>query len=408
MRPPSAPERSTAGARLPPVVSGTGVSLEIPVLRRLDVHAFRAPIDSPVRTSFGVMTERPAVVVRVEDQDGAAGWGEIWCNFPACGAEHRGRLAASVLAPGLLGRRFASPVCACDMMVEDTRILALQSREFGPLAQAMAGVDLALWDLVARRAGQPLYQLLGGRQTPCEVPTYASGINPDTAVDAMARARDSGFSAFKVKIGFDPHGDRRVAAAVAESLGTGERFMVDANQAWTLEQALDQLPTLAKTGVHWLEEPLPADAPAGDWQALARASAVAIAAGENLASSEAFVAAADAGYLQVIQPDICKWGGISRCVPVARYVLQAGLRYCPHYLGGGIGLLASAHVLAAVGGDGLLEVDVNPNPLRDALTAGTATVKQGMMTLPDGPGIGVEPPLHDLTPWRTLHLIERT
>ena len=71
--------------------------------------------------------------------------------------------------------------------------------------------------------------------------------------------------------------------------------------------------------------------------------------------------------MAVVQPDVAKWGGISGCLPVARRVVAARRRYCPHYLGGGIGLLASAHLLAAVGGDGLLEVDCNPNPLREGL-----------------------------------------
>lgn len=397
-----------SATRLPPVaVDAAAESLAVPELHSVDIHVYRAPIDDPVRTSFAAMADRPAVIVRVEDRDGVAGWGEIWCNFPACGAEHRGRLAASVLAPRLLGRSFPSPADAHETLVRETRILALQTREFGPLAQAISGVDLALWDLAARRAGQPLCRLLGGPRAAPNVPAYASGINPDNAVDVIGRTREAGFPAFKVKIGFDREGDHRVVAAVAGALRTGERFMVDANQGWTLDQALAFVPALADAGAQWLEEPLPVDSAAGDWAALARESAVALAGGENLASTEAFVAAVDGGCLQVIQPDICKWGGISRCVPVARYALQTGRRYCPHYLGGGIGLLASAHVLAAVGGDGMLEVDINPNPLRDGLAGPAIAVRDGVLTLPDGPGIGIEPPLGELEAWRTLHLHER-
>jgi L-alanine-DL-glutamate epimerase-like enolase superfamily enzyme len=117
----------------------------------------------------------------------------------------------------------------------------------------------------------------------------------------------------------------------------------------------------------WIEEPLRADRPAAEWAALAAATSTPLAAGENLLGLDAFDEAVAARRYAVVQPDIAKWGGISGCWPVIARVRAAGLRYCPHYLGAGIGLAASAHLLAAVGGDGLLEVDANPNPLRSAL-----------------------------------------
>src|SRR3546814_16875627 len=86
----------------------------------------------------------------------------VWCNFPGCGAEHRGRLVATVLAPLLTGRDVQDPVLEWRRLTEATRILALQSGEAGPFAQAIAGIDIALWDLAARRAGLPLWRLPGG------------------------------------------------------------------------------------------------------------------------------------------------------------------------------------------------------------------------------------------------------
>ena len=80
-----------------------------PAIARVEAHVLRWPVKVPVRTSFGVMHDRPAVLVRVEDGEGAFGWGEAWCNFPACGAEHRARLIETLLAPLVVGRRFASP-----------------------------------------------------------------------------------------------------------------------------------------------------------------------------------------------------------------------------------------------------------------------------------------------------------
>ena len=95
----------------------------------------------------------------------------------------------------------------------------------------------------------------------------------------------------------------------------------------------------------------------------------------------------------MIQPDIAKWGGISAVAPIARDIRAAGKMFCPHYLGGGIGLLASAHLLAAIGGDGLLEVDCNENPLRDDFCGAVAQVVDGTIKLTEDPGLGISPDL---------------
>ena len=163
--------------------------------------------------------------------------------------------------------------------------------------------------------------------------------------------------------------------------------MVDANQAWTLDQALAGLPNLAPYPIKWLEEPMMADRPTEEWQKLADASSIPLAAGENMINAQEFDDAITGNCFGVIQPDLCKWGGISGVLPVAQKIIAAGKRYCPHYLGGGVGLAASAHLLAAVGGGGMLEIDSNDNALRGDLFSPTIT--NGQITLSDETGLGV-------------------
>jgi D-galactarolactone cycloisomerase len=361
---------------------------------RVEAFVFRCPIATPVRTSFGTMHDRPAVFVRVEDADGAVGWGEAWCNFPAVGAEHRARLLQSVLAPLATSRGFDGPAEAFEFLTERTAVLAIQSGEPGPMAQCIAGIDLALWDLCARRAGQPLWRFLGGHAD--RIPVYASGINPDLPEQVVAARMAEGYRAFKLKIGFGRERDLRNLAALRELLGPGLPLMVDANQGWTLEQACAMVPSLREFDLGWLEEPLRADRPWSEWQQLQRATDIPLAGGENVQGPDAFDAAIRSGALSVLQPDLAKWGGISGCWPVVAQAIAQGLRYCPHYLGGGIGLLASAHVLAAAGGDGALEVDANPNPLRSELAAPVARLEAGACRLGEAPGIGVVPDLKQL------------
>ena len=363
-------------------------------IRSLRALVWRYPLKTPVVTSFGTMRDRPMVLVRAEDTDGNAGWGEIWCNFPAVGAEHRARLVHGVLAPIVTSRSFDNASAAFDALTEQTTVLALQAGEPGPFAQAIAGVDIALWDLEARRAQQPLWRFLGG--TSPRVKVYASGLNPDRPADIAATRRNEGYRAFKLKIGFGRERDIANVGALREALGDGVDLMVDANQAWSLEMAIEMAAALEPFYIGWLEEPLRADRPWSDWQSLRERTRIPLAAGENVAGDDAFDAALAANVLSVVQPDIAKWGGYTRGIPVARRIVQSSARFCPHWLGGGVGLLASAHALAAVGGGGMLEVDANPNPLRSATCGPLATVTDGCGVLNNRPGLGLEPDLAGL------------
>ena len=339
----------------------------------------------PVQTSFGTMYDRPGVFVELKDGEGNKGLGEIWCNFPACGAEHRARLLETAVFSALIRVSFDTPAQCFSALTKQFARLAIQSGEPGPIAQCIAGVDVALWDMVARRVGVPLFRLLGG--TNAYIPAYASGINPANAVKTVERCRAEGHRAFKLKIGFDRAGDLANIAQITAALERDEVFMVDANQAWTVDEALNTLPELAAFSLGWIEEPIMADRPVDEWLALALATSVPLAAGENMISAQDFARGISKPALDVIQPDLCKWGGISGVLPVAKDIMAAGKRYCPHYLGGGIGLAASAHVLAAVGGDGMLEIDSNDNPLRNILFAPPVT--RGQLTLLETPGLGV-------------------
>jgi D-galactarolactone cycloisomerase len=342
-----------------------------------------------VRTSFGVMHDRPMVLVQAEGADGVSGWGEVWCNFPAVGAEHRARLLTSVFAPMLEGAEAADPAALFASLTERTAVLAIQAGEPGPIAQCIAALDIALWDLAGQRARAPLWRLLGGRSP--RVPVYASGLNPDAPEKLAAQRREEGYTAFKLKVGFGSERDVANLTALRRTLGEDAQLMVDANQAWDYDAAVAMAPALAAFRLSWLEEPMRADVPLDRWQELAAHCQVPLAGGENMAGHTAFAAAIESGAFAVLQPDMAKWGGFSGCLPVARAILAGGRRYCPHYLGGGIGLLASAHLLAAAGGDGMLEVDANPNPLRTESCGALARVVEGFATLDDAPGLGFAP-----------------
>ncbi|KYG20763.1 mandelate racemase [Bradyrhizobium sp. AT1] len=368
-------------------------------IRSIEAFCFRYPLATPVVTSFGKMLNRPAVIVRAVDEDGVEGWGEAWSNFPAPGAEHRARLVNEVLAPGLVGRKFDGPAQAFDVLTAGTEVLALQCGEPGPFAQAISGIDLALWDLSARRQRLPLWRLLGGRSN--KVKVYASGINPGSAARTAEAALERGHRALKLKVGFGAETDLANLAALRGIVGAG-MLASDANQGWSVAQAMEMLPRLAEFDLRWLEEPIRADRPREEWRRLRAAAKMPIAAGENIASLDAFKEVLAEDVLGVVQPDIAKWGGLSLCAGLARDILKAGKTFCPHYLGGGIGLLASAHLLAGVGGDGWLEVDANDNPLRDLLCGPIIHVRDGAVELDHEPGLGIAPDIAGIACYRSV------
>jgi D-galactarolactone cycloisomerase len=366
-------------------------------LSSIETFAFRVPT-KPIKVSFGTFRDRPCVLVRVVDVDGHEGWGEVWCNWPAVGAEHRARLAADI-GERLIGRTLASPGEAFHSLTKEMEVLVLQTGESGPIAAAIAGIDIAIWDLSARKKGVPLYRHLGGPDTKF-VPVYATGINPDQPEEfAVARYRE-GHRAFKLKIGFGREIDVRNLANMRKALGNDAKLMCDANQALSLEAAIALSREIAPSNLSWLEEPLRVDAPADDWQTLATASPIELAGGENFQGDQ-FDGAVAGHVYGVLQPDVTKWGGITGNIRVGRAAVAAGKRYCPHYFGGGIALLASLHLLAAAGGEGLLEFDCHPNACREIVVGPLLPVHEGRVPVPTTPGLGSIPDLGAFARYRT-------
>ncbi len=358
---------------------------------RIEIFHYKAAISEPIVTSFGSIPARNAVLVRVEDADGAFGWGEIWANFPPCGAETKVRLLETLIVPTVLGKSWPSPAAALVDLTQRMRRNVIQSGEPGPFASCIAGLEVAFSDLAARKAGIPVWRALGRATTPEPLMAYASNLNPKGAPEYVAMCRERGYRAFKMKVAFDLTSDLANVREICAGLQSGERFMIDANQGWDLATARPAVEAFSHFPLDWIEEAIPADDPPEHWAELAMLSRVPLAGGENLIGFQAFDAAITAGHLGVIQPDICKWGGISGCVAVARRAVAAGRRYCPHWLNSGLGLHAAAHVLAAVGGGGMLEHDAMENPLQAVLAEPFPPLVQGRFALTDAPGLGVLP-----------------
>ena len=363
----------------------------------IETFVFRVPTE-PIKVSFGTFRDRAMALVRIVDSDGAEGWGEIWCNWPAVTAEHRARLAADI-GERLIGRTLESPDQAFHALTSELEVLVLQTGEQGPIAAAIAGIDIAMWDLVARKRNLPLYRALGALPR-ASLPVYATGINPDEPEKVAALHYANGHRAFKLKTGFGTGRDLRNLRAMREAIGPDAVLTCDANQALSVEQAIEFAQGAAPIGLQWFEEAIRVDQPVADWKRLAAESPIPLAGGENLQGRQFDDAIAD-NALKVFQPDVTKWGGITGNFQVGSMAVKAGKRYCPHYFSGGVALLSSLHCLAAAGGTGLLEFDCWPNANRELVVGDLLPVTDGTVPIPTGPGLGATPDMKGLEPYRT-------
>lgn len=344
--------------------------------------------DGPL-SSLGPMPTRNGMLIELKDRDGATGWGEAWCNFPPAGNVAKLALVRDVIAPLLLANDFDCWVAARPALEAALTRMVLHTGEPGPFAHCLAAIDTAMADMEARRRRIPLARLLSdGSAASAQV--YASTPNPRLLEDLVPKLCDAGHLAFKLKIGYGAAHDRETLSRFGK-IANGSALMVDANQSWEVESGARALSELEEWRPIFIEEPLRADAALGEWLALSRSSTLRLAAGENILGASRFAAHVEIGSLSVVQPDVAKWGGVSGAMEVGRHAAANGAECSLHFMGTALGLAASMHVLAALGGLGRVELDVNDNPLRTELGAIDLRVHDGAVRLPEGDGIGFEP-----------------
>jgi L-alanine-DL-glutamate epimerase-like enolase superfamily enzyme len=351
------------------------------------LRVFRSPVLDGVAMSFAPMGHRVMAVIEVQLADGSRGVGETWVNYPSWAWRERAATVAEGIAPLLVGRILATPVEAHELLMAALRPLGRQWGAPGPVHQAVSGLDTALWDLAARHAGLPLAVLLAGSGRPSELPVYASSLGPDDVAATAERCLTAGHAAVKVKLGFGRDRDLGNVRTARRVLGDGVRLYGDANQAWSLEEALDLVPALRDEGVEWLEEPLAGDDP-GELATLRRRGGLALATGENLYGAPAFAPYLEQGSVDIVQPDLSKVGGPTEYLKVAALAAPTGTTVNPHLYNGAVATATTLQVAAAVAATTAVEWDVRGNRLREAVDH--LLTDRGTVRVPDRPGLGVD------------------
>lgn len=342
------------------------------------VVALPFSMGGPYQSFAGQLWDRMEILlVKVETEGGLIGWGEAFGHaaIPAT------RMAIdSIIAPLMIGRDALDINAINRAILHSTHLLGRN----GPFVYGYAGVEIALWDLLGKRTGQPIWRLLGGRK-PGRLDAYASLLNYPTEELVAQNVRDAvktGYSAVKL------HQTARADVLAARAAAGDAAVMLDVNCAWLPPKAHAMAASMSQDGLHWLEEPV---WPPEDIEGLAslRRHGIPLSAGENVAGLFGFKTMIEAGAIDIAQPSVTKLGGISEMVRIVHLCQAKGVTVAPHSPYFGPGFIATLHIAAALIETPLIEVlwvEMEANPFDPWVRP-----QQGTLAVPERPGLGVVP-----------------
>ncbi|RAH37971.1 mandelate racemase/muconate lactonizing enzyme family protein [Halomonas sp. SL1] len=361
-------------------------------IERVQTHVLDYRLDQAFESASMRFERRQHCLVEIVCDDGTVGWGE--CLGPA-------RANATIV--GL----YADALVGADPLETEKLWLDLYHRlrdqgQRGLTMTALSGIDIALWDIKGKRYGAPVSELLGGRFRE-EIRAYATGSFrrdgvdrvQDVAEEVAGHARE-GFHGVKIKIGFDVEEDLRVIAAVREAIGPERRLMIDANHGYDVLEAIEVGKRAERFGIDWFEEPvLPEQLEA--YRAVRQGQPIPVASGENWHGRYAMLEPLATRAVDIVQPDVCGVGGVSEMRRVADMAAMFGVRLVPHVWGTAVCIAASLQCMAALPPnpprrrpiEPIMEFDRTTNPFRQAVVEAPLEHRDGVMRIPDGPGLGI-------------------
>lgn len=354
------------------------------------------------KSDFGQIRTFDACLVRIDTDKGITGWGE---GKNAAGSS--GTYAALVtlinkeFAPRLIGKDPRDIAVIWDELYNGVRAHHATTRGHvapdlprrGTNIAAMSGIDIALWDILGKSLGQPVWRLLGGRKAK-SMPAYASGgwANAETIGDQLAGYIDKGgFKAVKMRVGAmdgTAHASAERVHAARKRLGPKIDIMVDAHGTFTVAEAKRFAHLVRDCDLAWFEEPVAGDDKLG--MAEVRASAmIPISAGESEFTRFDFRDLIDRRAVDILQPDLAICGGITETRRIDALAASYNLRLAPHLWAGAPAFFSGLHVTAASSSSFILEYSLGANPMLHDIIEEQIEVKDGMIEIPDRPGLGM-------------------
>ena len=344
-------------------------------VRGLVVHAVDLPMNRPLKTGGGEVGSAAMVLIDLLTEEGVTGCSYLFCPTPLV-LKPVARLLSN-LAPVIEGDQLAP--------VEIERKLQRAFRLLGPQglsAMAVAGIDMAAWDALAKSCRMPLVRLLGGES--CRIPAYNSCglgmIGPERAVEEAQELLAPGFGAIKVRLGYpELKTDLEVVRAIRDSVGEDVVLMSDYNQSLSVAEARRRAAALDGEGLYWIEEPIRADDYSGHAQ-VRREVRTPIQMGENWWGPHDMAKSIEAGASDYAMADAMKIGGVTGWLRAAALAESAGLQLSSHLFPE-----ISTHLLAVAPTSHWLEYVDWANPILEE----PLRVEEGHASVSDAPGIGM-------------------
>ena len=343
----------------------------------IETYTLYLPIDRVVGDSRLEITDMYTIAVELATDEGYTGTG--WMNSLGFAPDLLERFVDSQFADLVVG---ADPF-ATETLRERLRAQTIYYGELGLSAWPRSAIDVACWDIKAQAASVPLYELLGGSDS--RVRVYASSMDAHHDLDELADLHggfaDEGFTAFKTKVGDkSPDEEAHRIAEIREAVGSGADMFVDANQAWTVPEAIETVEAMASHGIDWVEEPI-SEFDLDGHRRVAEATEPPLATGEMLYRPAEFRYLLERGGMEVCQPDLIRAGGVTGQTSVASLAATYNVPLATHFY-----YTISAHVVSAAPTGFVVEYipEYDVAPVLDP----TPIVEDGYVHLPDRPGHG--------------------
>ncbi|GAB3648635.1 D-galactarolactone cycloisomerase [Echinicola sediminis] len=362
-------------------------------IEKIEPYVIHHQLDTPFYFSQWQYDTRKICIVKITLEDGTYGWGE-------------GYGPANVIKAGI---EFFKPFLIGEVALEHESLwqeMYRRSMDYarsGILQAAISAIDVALWDIKGKLLDQPVSVLLGGVKNPIIEP-YATGLY-FTRVDDLEKQlveeallyKSQGFKATKMKVGLGIDEDIKFIAAIREAIGPDMKLMIDANHAYSYREAIELARKAEKYNIGWFEEPVSPEDYVG-YRRLREKTTIPIAGGECEYLKYGFRRLLENECVDIIQPDICAAGGLTEAKRIAVLAQAYNKDVVPHTWGTWIAISAAVHFVGNLDKNPgrmyndppTMELDRTENALRDEVTQHKIQLKEGILYIPQSPGLGVE------------------
>ena len=312
-------------------------------------HVLRYELDKELGYSQQYYKHRTAHLVEIETDDGITGWGE--CFGPGNIALANKYIVEKVIQPLIIGE---DPINK-EYIWHKVYNLLRDSGQKGMPIQALSGIDIALWDILAKKAKLPLYQLLGGK-TNSKIPVYGYGMMlQKKSVEELCelfkkeanQIKEKNFKAMKMKVGLGPKEDLKLVSAVREAIGNNFKLMVDANHAYNKNDALYVGKGLDEMEIYWFEEPVAPEDYDG-YKELKEKLKTNIAGGEAEFTKYGWNQLIKNNCIDIAQPEVCGLGGITEYLKVSALAQSNFIPIVNHVWGSALSVAVNLHLLTSL------------------------------------------------------------